>query len=134
LEAAISRCSAPHDPIELLTEFGGYEIAMLTAAALAAAARQMLIVVDGFTVTVAIALAARIDRSVLDYCVFGHCSAERPHRALLEYLRVQPLLDVGMRLGEGTGAAIALSTIRAAMALFTDMATFAGAGVSDKDS
>jgi nicotinate-nucleotide--dimethylbenzimidazole phosphoribosyltransferase len=134
LEAAISRCSPPRDPVELLAEFGGYEIAMLIGAALSAAARQTLVVVDGFTVTVAIALAARIDPSVLDYCVFGHCSAERPHRALLDYLNVQPLLDLGMRLGEGTGAAIALSTVRAAVALFTDMATFEGAGVSDKDS
>jgi nicotinate-nucleotide--dimethylbenzimidazole phosphoribosyltransferase len=133
LEAAIARRLPPRDPVELLTEFGGYEIAMLTGAVLAAAARQVLVVVDGFTVTVATALAARIDPSVLEYCVFGHCSAEQPHRALLDYLHVQPLLDVGMRLGEGTGAAIALSTVRAAVVLFTDMATFAGAGVSDKD-
>src|SRR5260221_200687 len=83
---------------------------------------------------VAAALAARIDGSVLDYCVFGHCSAEHAHRALLAHLNVQPLLDVGMRLGEGTGAAVALSTVRAALALFTDMATFDSAGVSGKDS
>jgi len=134
LEAAIARRLPPRDPVELLTEFGGYEIAMLTGAALAAAARQMLIMVDGFTVTVAIALAARIDPAVLEYCVFGHCSAERPHRVLLEYLDVQPLLDLDMRLGEGTGAAIAVSAVRAAIVLFTDMATFAGAGVNDKDS
>jgi nicotinate-nucleotide--dimethylbenzimidazole phosphoribosyltransferase len=134
LQAAVARCSPPRDPIALLTEFGGYEIAMLTGASLAAAARRMLVVVDGFTVTVAIALAARIDSSVLEYCVFGHCSAEQPHRALLDYLNVQPLLDVGMRLGEGTGAALALSTVQAAVVLFTDMATFEGAGVSDKVS
>ena len=134
LEAAIARCPPPRDPLEVLTEFGGYEIAMLTGAALAAAARQMLIVVDGFTVTIALALAARLDPAVLEYCVFGHCSAERAHRALLDYLNVQPLLDLGMRLGEGTGAAISLSLVRAAIALFTDMATFAGAGVSNKDS
>jgi nicotinate-nucleotide--dimethylbenzimidazole phosphoribosyltransferase len=134
LEAAVARRAPPDDPVELLTEFGGYEIAMLTGAILAAAARRMLIVVDGFTVTVAAALAALMDRSALDYCVFGHCSAEYAHRALLAHLNVQPLLDVGMRLGEGTGAAVALSTVRAALALFTDMATFEGAGVSGKDS
>jgi nicotinate-nucleotide--dimethylbenzimidazole phosphoribosyltransferase len=133
LEAALARRVPPRDPVELLTEFGGYEIAMLTGAILAAAARRMVVMVDGFTVTVATALAARIAPSVLDYCVFGHCSAEHAHRALLAHLNVQPLLDVGMRLGEGTGAAVALSTVRAALALFTDMATFEGAGVSGKD-
>ena len=134
LEAALTRGAPPHDALELLTEFGGYEIAMLTGAILAAAARRMVVLIDGFTVTVAAALAARIDASVLNYCVFGHCSAEHAHRALLAHLKVQPLLDVGMRLGEGTGAAVALSTVRAALALFTQMATFEGAGVSGKDS
>jgi nicotinate-nucleotide--dimethylbenzimidazole phosphoribosyltransferase len=134
LEAALARRAPPQDVLELLTEFGGYEIAMLTGAILAAAARRMVVLIDGFTVTVAAALAARIDASVLNYCVFGHCSAEYAHRALLAHLKVQPLLDVGMRLGEGTGAAVALSTVRAALALFTEMATFEGAGVSGKDS
>jgi nicotinate-nucleotide--dimethylbenzimidazole phosphoribosyltransferase len=130
--AAASRRVTKAEPLELLAEFGGYEIAMLTGAMLEAAARRMIIIVDGFTVTVAAALAARLDRRVLDYCVFGHCSAEHAHRALLEHLEVQPLLDLGMRLGEGTGAAVALSAVRAALALFTDMATFESAGVSNK--
>lgn len=130
--ATASRRLTKSDPIELLTEFGGYEIAMLTGALLAAAARRRLIIVDGFTVTVAVALAARLDRRVLDYCVFGHCSAEHAHRALLEHLEAEPLLDLGMRLGEGTGAAAALAVIRAALALFTDMATFESAGVSNR--
>jgi nicotinate-nucleotide--dimethylbenzimidazole phosphoribosyltransferase len=100
---------------------------------LAGAARRALILVDGFTVTVAAALAAKLAPGVLDYCVFGHCSAEHGHRALLEHLQVEPLLNLGMRLGEGSGAAVALSVVRAAVALFTQMATFEGAGVSDKD-
>jgi nicotinate-nucleotide--dimethylbenzimidazole phosphoribosyltransferase len=132
LAAAVARRPPPADPIELLTEFGGYEIAMLVGAMLRAAARRLLIVVDGFTVTVAAALAARIEPNVLDYCVFGHCSAEHAHRALLEFLNVRPLLDLRLRLGEGSGAALALPVIRAALALFTQMATFAGAGVSEK--
>lgn len=131
--AKASRRTARAEPLELLAEFGGYEIAMLVGALLAAAARRMLIVVDGFTVTVAVALAARLDRGVLDYCVFGHCSAEHAHRALLQYLEAEPLLDLGMRLGEGTGAAVALSVVRTALALFTDMATFESAGVSNRD-
>jgi nicotinate-nucleotide--dimethylbenzimidazole phosphoribosyltransferase len=132
LAQAQKRREAPQDPLELLAEFGGYEIAMLAGAVLAAAARRMLILVDGFTVSVAAALAARLDPHVLDYCVFAHCSAEHAHRALLEYLQVKPLLDLGMRLGEGSGAALALSVVQAAVALFTEMATFEGAGVSDK--
>jgi nicotinate-nucleotide--dimethylbenzimidazole phosphoribosyltransferase len=132
LAAACARRQPPQDPIELLAEFGGYEIAMLVAAILSAAARRHLIVVDGFTVTVAAAIAARIAPNVLDYCVFGHGSEEHAHRALLEHLKVKPLLDLGMRLGEGSGAAIALSVMRAAVALFTEMATFEGAGVSEK--
>ena len=133
LAQALKRRAAPQVPLVLLAEFGGYEIAMLIGAVLAGAARQALILVDGFTVTVAAALAAQLDPKVLDYCVFGHCSEEHAHRALLEYLRVQPLLDLGMRLGEGSGAALALSVVRAAVALFTEMATFEGAGVSNKD-
>ncbi|MBV8404148.1 MAG: nicotinate-nucleotide--dimethylbenzimidazole phosphoribosyltransferase [Gammaproteobacteria bacterium] len=133
LEAASKRVGSI-DTLQLLQEFGGYEIAMLVGAMLAAAARRMLIMVDGFTVTVAAAIGARLDRRLLDYCVFGHCSAERAHAALLKRLEVTPLLDLGMRLGEGTGAAVALSAVRAAAALFTEMATFEGAGVSEKAS
>jgi nicotinate-nucleotide--dimethylbenzimidazole phosphoribosyltransferase len=134
LSQALKRRQPPRDPMGLLAEFGGYEIAMLAGAVLAAAARRLLILVDGFTVSVAAALAAGLDRGVLDYCVFSHCSAEHAHRALLEHMKVRPLLDLGMRLGEGSGAALALPIVQAAVALFTDMATFEGAGVSDKDS
>ncbi len=132
LSGAWRRRPSPEDPHELLAEFGGYEIAMLVGAMLGSAANRHVIVVDGFTVSVAALLAARIEPRVLDYCVFGHCSAERAHRALLAHLKVEPLLDLGMRLGEGSGAAVALSVIRAAVALFTEMATFEGAGVSGK--
>jgi nicotinate-nucleotide--dimethylbenzimidazole phosphoribosyltransferase len=132
LARALARRKAPQDPLDLLAEFGGYEIAMLTGAILAGAARRMLVLVDGFTVGVAAALAARLEPNVLDYCVFAHCSAEQGARALLEQLKVRALLDLGMRLGEGSGAALALSVLRSAAALFTDMATFEGAGVSDK--
>jgi len=132
LATAIERRAPPSDALELLTEFGGYEIAMLVGAILAAAARRMLVMIDGFTVTVAAALAARIEPAVIDYCVFGHASAEFGHPALLRYLGVRPLLDLGMRLGEGSGAAVALPTVGAALALFTDMATFEGAGVSER--
>jgi len=132
LRAACARRAPPQDPIELLTEFGGCEIAMLAGAVLGAAERRHLVIIDGFTVTVAAALAVRMVPAALDYCVFGHCSHEQAHRKLLAHLGAKPLLDLDMRLGEGSGAALALSVVRAAVALFTDMATFEGAGVSEK--
>lgn len=132
LAAAAARVTPPADPLDLLAQFGGYEIAMLAGAMLGAAARGHLILIDGFTTTVAAAIAARIDRNVLGYCLFAHCSAEAAHRSLLTYLGVQPLLDLGMRLGEGSGAALALPLVRAALALLMQMATFEGAGVSQK--
>ena len=92
----------------------------------------MLVIIDGFTVTVAAALAVRLDPAVREFCVVGHCSAEHAHRKLLATLGAEPLLDLGMRLGEGSGAAVAVSVIRAAAALFNEMATFASAGVSEK--
>src|SRR6202453_4218767 len=88
LARALQRRAAPRDPLELLAEFGGYEIAMLAGALLEAAERRPLILVGGFTVTVAAALAARLDPGVLPYCVFAHCSSEHAHRALLDYLKV----------------------------------------------
>jgi nicotinate-nucleotide--dimethylbenzimidazole phosphoribosyltransferase len=134
LGAALARGSLPTEPLALLAEYGGYEIAMLVGAMLGAAARRWLIVVDGFTVTVAAALAARIEAHVLDYCVFGHRSAEKAHDALLAHLKVRPLLDLRMRLGEGSGAALALPVLQAAVLLFRQMATFAGAGVSERSA
>ena len=131
LRQALIRRTPPDDPLALLAEFGGYEIAMLVGAILAAAARRAVIVIDGFTVTVAAVLAARIDARVPGYCVFAHCSAEHAHRALLGVLGVRPLLDLQLRLGEGSGAALALPLLRAAAALFVGMATFADAGVSE---
>jgi nicotinate-nucleotide--dimethylbenzimidazole phosphoribosyltransferase len=133
LKSAAARRPMPTDAVELLTEYGGFEIAMLVGVMLAAAARRMVILVDGFTVSVAAALALRIDPAVKDYLVFAHCSAERGHRALLDLLGVEPLLNLRMRLGEGTGSAVALSVVRCAVALFNDMATFASAGVSEKN-
>jgi nicotinate-nucleotide--dimethylbenzimidazole phosphoribosyltransferase len=130
LDVARARCELPRSPHTMLVEFGGYEIAMLTGAALGAVTHRMLILVDGFTVTVAVAIAARLDPAVIKHCVFSHRSAEQGHRALLEDLRAQPLLDLGLRLGEGSGAALALPLLRAAVSLYTGMATFEGAGVS----
>jgi nicotinate-nucleotide--dimethylbenzimidazole phosphoribosyltransferase len=132
LTAACARCPPPPEPLDLLQEFGGYEIAMLVGAVCAAARQRMIVLVDGFTVTVAVLLASRLAPALLDYCVFGHCSAERAHRALLEIMGVKPVLDLDMRLGEGSGTAVALSVLRAALVLYSNMATFEQAGVSER--
>ena len=134
LKAARGRAPAVAEPAELLTEFGGYEIAMLVGCLIGGAANRLVLVVDGFTVTVAAALATRLRPNVLQYCVFGHRSAEQAHRALLNHLGADPLLDLGLRLGEGTGGALAVPLLRAAASLFEEMATFESAGVSDREA
>jgi nicotinate-nucleotide--dimethylbenzimidazole phosphoribosyltransferase len=133
LAQALQRRVPPTDALQLLAEYGGFEIAMLTGALLAAAARGLLVLIDGFTVSVAAALASRVNSGVLGHCVFAHRSAEHAHHALLQHLRVEPLLQLDLRLGEGSGAALALPLLRAAAALFREMATFETAGVSDRD-
>jgi len=117
--------------LDALTEFGGFEVATMVGAFLAAAECRMLIVVDGFIVTSALLVAHAINPAVLDYCVFAHGSAEPGHLAQLTHLKAEPLLQLGMRLGEGTGAASAFPLIRAALACMNEMAGFADAGVSE---
>ena len=119
-------------PLDVLAEFGGFEIAMMAGAYLAAAQSRMLIVVDGFITNAALLVAHAIEPAVLDYCVFAHCSAEPGHRRQMSYLGVQPLLELDLRLGEGTGAALVFPIIRSALALMNEMAGFADAGVSGK--
>lgn len=116
--------------LDTLTEFGGFEVATMVGAYLAAAEAGMLIVVDGFIVTSALLVAHAIEPAVLDYCVFAHGSAEPGHLAQLVHLGAEPLLQLGMRLGEGTGAAAAFPLIRAALACLNEMAGFEDAGVS----
>lgn len=99
---------------------------------LEAARRRMVILVDGFIVTSALLVAWRLQPAVLDFCVFAHRSEEPGHRHQHAALGVSPLLDLGMRLGEGTGAAIAFPLLRAACAFMNQMASFESAGVSDK--
>jgi nicotinate-nucleotide--dimethylbenzimidazole phosphoribosyltransferase len=117
--------------LDALTEFGGFEVATMVGAYLAAAEARMLIVVDGFIVTSALLVAHAINPAVLDYCVFAHDSAEPGHAAQLAFLGGKPLLQLGLRLGEGTGAAAAFPLIRAALACLNEMAGFADAGVSE---
>lgn len=129
-EASARVGSRKLDARAALREFGGFEIAMMTGAFLAAAQARLLVLVDGFIATSALLAARALAPQVLDYCVFSHRSAEPGHRLQLDHLRAQPLLDLDLRLGEGTGAALAFPVLRAALALMNDMAGFDDAGVS----
>jgi nicotinate-nucleotide--dimethylbenzimidazole phosphoribosyltransferase len=120
-------------PLQILARFGGFEIAMLTGAMLAAAEAGMILLIDGFIVTSALLVAHRLQPAVLDYCVFAHRSEEAGHRGQLDYLKVEPLLDLGLRLGEGTGAALAYPLLKAACAILEEMASFESAGVSNRE-
>ena len=124
--------ASAEDALRILSRFGGFEIAMLAGAMLAAAEARMTLLIDGFIVTSALLVAARVSPAILDYCVFAHCSNEAGHRLQLAWLKGQPLLDLGLRLGEGTGAALALPLLNAACAFMNEMASFESAGVSEK--
>ena len=124
--AALGYGDNPARTAEALRQFAGFEMVMMTGAMLEAAEQGCIIVVDGFIATAVAAAAISIDPGVAGHCVFAHCSAEAGHRALLAYLGATPLLDLGMRLGEGTGAALALPIVRAAEALLRDMADLPG--------
>jgi nicotinate-nucleotide--dimethylbenzimidazole phosphoribosyltransferase len=127
---AAGGANTPHGaPLSVLAEFGGFEIAMMAGAVLAAAEARMLLLIDGFIVTSALLVAARLAPAVLDYCVFCHHSAEAGHRAQLAALKAEALLDLGLRLGEGTGAALAYPLIEAAVNFLNEMASFDAAGV-----
>ena len=123
------RPGAP-DPFELLRRLGGLEFAAMTGAILAARMGRVPVVLDGFCVGAAAAVLYAADPRALDHCVAGHVSAEPGHRLLLERIGKKPLLDLGMRLGEASGATLALSILKAAAACHAGMATFADAGVS----
>jgi nicotinate-nucleotide--dimethylbenzimidazole phosphoribosyltransferase len=132
LQTASARCPQELPPLAALNEFGGFELAMLVGAILEAARHRCLVVIDGFAVSVAALIASLIDRDALSHCVFSHCSAEKAHRALLRRLDVQPLLDLELRLGEASGAALAWPLIDSSARLLSDMASFESAGVSDR--
>lgn len=120
-------------PLEVLAAFGGFEIVQMAGAMLAAAARRMVVLVDGFIVGSAALAAIHLQPALRDYCVFCHRSAEPGHAAQLAALDARPLIDLGLRLGEGTGAALAWPVVKAAVAFLDEMASFESAGVSDKD-
>ncbi len=132
LQTASARCPGKLSPLDALAEFGGFELAMIVGAVLEAARNRCLVVIDGFAVSVAALIASHLDADALSHCVFSHCSAEQAHRALLRRLDVQPLLDLELRLGEASGAALAWPLIDSSARLLSDMASFESAGVSER--
>jgi len=129
---AAARTSPSLEAGHALAEYGGFEIAMLTGAMLGAAAARRMVLVDGFIATVAALAAIRIEPDCRGNLVFSHQGAEPGHRLLLESMAAEPLLELGLRLGEGTGALLAWPLLRAGAAILTGMASFGEAGVSGK--
>ncbi|MEE2951640.1 MAG: nicotinate-nucleotide--dimethylbenzimidazole phosphoribosyltransferase [Pseudomonadota bacterium] len=120
------------DPLEVLRRLGGREIAAMAGAILAGRMQRVPVIIDGYVATAAAAVLFAMDPRALDHCLFGHVSAEPGHIRALEHMGKVPLLALGMRLGEGTGAALAAGIVKAAVACHTGMATFAEAAVSQR--
>ena len=136
---AVRRAVALHkahlgDPLEVLRRLGGRELAAMAGAVLAARLQRIPVILDGYVATAAAAVLFAMRPDALDHCVAGHLSAEPAHRRLLDRLGLKPVLELGMRLGEGSGAAMTAGIVKAAANLHNGMATFAGAGVSNKEA
>jgi nicotinate-nucleotide--dimethylbenzimidazole phosphoribosyltransferase len=121
------------DPLGTLAALGGFEIAFLSGVAIGAAKRRLVVLLDGFITGAAALAAERLTPGARDAMVAAHVSPEPGHRLVLEALGLEPLLDLGLRLGEGSGASLALPIVQAALAILDEMATFESAGVSDRD-
>ena len=130
IERALARHGDNREPLAVLSSLGGFEIAALTGAMIGCAARGIPVLVDGFIVTVAALAAARLRPALREWLLFAHHSREPGHTRLLDALDAEPILNLSMRLGEGSGAAVAVPVIRNACALHNGMATFADAGVA----
>jgi nicotinate-nucleotide--dimethylbenzimidazole phosphoribosyltransferase len=133
LGQVLARHSHAADPLTALAAFGGYEIATMVGAVFQAAAERRVIVVDGFIASSAVLVASKLEPNVLQRCVFAHRSGERGHALMLSHLKAEPLLDLGLRLGEGSGAALAWPLLMSACAILREMASFESAGVSRQD-
>ncbi len=133
LMLAVLRHANATSPLQVLAAMGGFEIAMMVGAMLQAASQRRVILVDGFIAGAAALVAQKLVPTVQHYMVFCHRSAERGHRLLLDHLNARPLLDLDLRLGEGTGALLAWPLVQSSARLMNEMASFASAGVSGKD-
>jgi len=134
LSQVLERHAKALSPLQALAAFGGFEMATMLGSVMQAARQRRVIVVDGFITGAVVMLAHALQPLVLQRCVFAHRSGERGHGLMLEQLGVRPMLDLGLRLGEGSGAALAWPLLRSACAILSDMASFASAGVSQKSA
>jgi nicotinate-nucleotide--dimethylbenzimidazole phosphoribosyltransferase len=125
VQQAVRRIAGVTDPIEVLREVGGAELVAIAAAVIAARHRSLPVVLDGYVVTSSVLPLVMAEPTALDHCTVGHCSAEAGHRRLLERLGKRPLLDLDMRLGEGSGAMAAVPLVAMACAGITEVPTFA---------
>jgi nicotinate-nucleotide--dimethylbenzimidazole phosphoribosyltransferase len=132
LQRALDRHADVHAPLAVLAALGGFEIAMMSGAMLQAASERRVVLVDGFIAGAAALVARALVPQVQDYLVFCHRSAERGHHLLLAHMKATPLLDLDMRLGEGTGALLAWPLLQSAALFMAEMASFDSAGVSEK--
>lgn len=130
LEEVLEKHKQAKEPLEALAAFGGLEIATLVGAIIQAASEARVIVVDGFIASSAVLVASKIQPAVLDYCIFSHRSDEQGHSLMLREMGADPLLDLKLRLGEGSGAALAWPLLMSACAIMREMASFETAGVS----
>lgn len=133
LSAAIEKQGKPDNVYDILSTYGGFEIAQMAGAMLRAAELRMVVMIDGFIASVALLTAQAINPAVKDYCIICHQSAEHAHASLLNYLNAAPLINLGMRLGEGSGVAVAFPLIQSAVNFLNEMASFESAGVTDKE-
>jgi nicotinate-nucleotide--dimethylbenzimidazole phosphoribosyltransferase len=131
--AAVARIGAGREPLEVLRRLGGREIVAMVGAIVAARTERVPVIVDGFVTTAAAAVLHAYDPHAIDHCLFAHASAEAAHTAVLKRMGKAPLLDLKLRLGEGTGAALAAGIVKAAVATHNGMATFGEAGVAEKE-
>jgi nicotinate-nucleotide--dimethylbenzimidazole phosphoribosyltransferase len=122
------------EPLALLAAVGGFEIAAMTGFILGLASHRRAVLCDGFISTSAAALAFALSPNVKHYLYAAHCSEEPGHRYLLDYLGLEPIFRLGMRLGEGTGAVLAMPILESALHLYQEMATFSSAGISGADA
>lgn len=131
LNEGLSKYKGDNDPINVLTHFGGFEIVMIVGAMLKAAELKMTLLIDGFIITSALLAAFKINPKVREYCLFAHKSNEQAHIKMLKIMDGEPILDIGMRLGEATGAMVCYPLIKSAVQFMNEMASFQDAGVSE---
>lgn len=124
----------PEDALDVLSKIGGFEIGGLAGVILAAASKRIPVVIDGFISSAAALIAYVLEPKIKDYMFASHCSVERGHGVILDYIGLKPILDLNLRLGEGTGAALGISIIEAGVKILTQMATFKSAGVSEREN